>query len=133
MLKSSTMNETKIRKYQSSDMPFLCDFELWRNGVGACVESITASERVICLVAEYDGLPIGFICGENTLSYGNILIAAEVAEDFRKQGVFTKLLSEYKKYARGNITVFHNDDLTEFYQKCGFCTGANLCVSMYEK
>ena len=39
------MNKTKIRKYQSSDMPFLCDFELWCNGVGACAKTLDSNEK----------------------------------------------------------------------------------------
>ena len=120
-----------VRKYRATDSVWMERFGFWIGGLGAAKERLT-EPNVICLVCEVDSEIIGFICGENTAVYDNLLIAAEVLFNYRNQGVFRMLFQEYKKYARGSITVFHNSDTDEVYRKMGFWLGERLHVSLMQ-
>lgn len=119
-----------IRKYDPDDWLWLTDFHLWTEGI--CITMKTNPDKALCYVAENEDGIIGFICGENTPLFGNLLIAAEVLPEYRYQGVFKALLTEYKKQSDTAITVFHNSELNDLYRKLGFTLGEQLRVSMVE-
>ncbi|MBS6475112.1 MAG: GNAT family N-acetyltransferase [Clostridiales bacterium] len=120
-----------VRRYRETDAVQMERFGFWIGGLGAA-EKRLMEPNVICLVCELDSELIGFICGENTAIYDNLLIAAEVLFEYRNQGVFRELFREYQKYAQGSITVFHNADTDEFYRKMGFRLGEKLHVSLMQ-
>ncbi len=125
-----------VRPYKVEDLLFMGDLDLFFTKRIRATFKCNENKNSICLVAvieeEGENYPdvLGFICGEKTTLFENLIYAGEVKEKYRRQGVFIKLLEEYEKQCLGQeIYLFHNVSLDEFYRKRGYLISDELHVS----
>ena len=125
-----------IRDYKTSDCFSLLSLseDAWKSQIIATTMSIKENSEVErCLVAESDGVIVGFI-------YGCVLPNKTLIPEFmyvkpcsRKRGFGVELVKQLEM--RSNCTasmIFYNKTLHDYYEKQGYQAGDNLEVAMKE-
>ncbi len=92
----------------------------------------TSDMTFVCLIAEHDGKPVGYVAGSSKAISYRIKKTIElndmgVTESYRSRGVGAKLVSEFARVARDRgfqsvyvNAYYKNEGAIEFYKKQGF-------------
>ena len=133
-------SEFRVRLMTEADLPAVIAIDrkhtrrertaFYRGKFAACVGEPGINTS---LIAEFDGLPVGFLFGR--VFFGEfgiptsraVLDAIAVLPDFRAQGVATALLEQYRKNVSGlrveaidTLVEWNRFDLLEFFNALGF-------------